>query len=35
VLVAGREIIERHWLFKRAGEMEIVSLMRRTVAVGE
>jgi hypothetical protein len=35
VLVAGREIIERHWLFKRAGEMEIVSLLRRTVAVGE
>jgi hypothetical protein len=34
-IVAGRETIERYWLFKRAGEMEIVSLLRRTVAVGE
>jgi hypothetical protein len=34
-IVAGSEIIERHWLFKRAGEMEIVSLLRRTVAIGE
>ncbi|OXC78950.1 hypothetical protein [Caballeronia sordidicola] len=34
-VVAGRENIERHWQFKRANEMEIVSLLLRTVAVGE
>jgi hypothetical protein len=30
-VVAGREIIERHWLFKHASETEIVSLLRTTV----
>jgi len=34
-VVGGREIIERHWLLKRVDEIEIVSLLRKTVAIGE
>jgi hypothetical protein len=30
-IAAGREIIERHWLFKHASETKIVSLLRTTV----